>query len=152
MEKKMYEDTEMQIRGWYVYKDLVWKRESVCIFRLCACPVSCALLLYRIEEQVHDRLSQISTFLTHACVFFLFFLLHRRKIACCLEQQKVWKRRWRSNCLGRVSESQPETTTTTTVELCQRGRVFIVSSFNNTRTSLMLWYSFFVFLFCFLQL
>lgn len=29
MEKKMYEDTKMQIRGWYVYKDLVWKRECV---------------------------------------------------------------------------------------------------------------------------
>jgi hypothetical protein len=29
MEKKMYEDTKMQIRGWYVYKDLVWKGECV---------------------------------------------------------------------------------------------------------------------------
>lgn len=35
MEKKMYEDTEMQVRGWYVYKDLVWNRECVYFPALC---------------------------------------------------------------------------------------------------------------------
>lgn len=68
MEKKMYEDTEMQIRGWYVYKDLVSKRECVNFPALCVPGVLRFAFVQNRGTSSRSSLSNLHVFNTRMCL------------------------------------------------------------------------------------